>query len=348
MTASRVIDAPLVSTKASGLHLIDRLVLGYRGAKTLFTAVSLDLFTVVAGGINTVEGLSRRLKTKPRPTQILLNGLAALGFLSKSGGRYLNTPISSNYLVASSPRYLGHNLMYQDAAWDCWGALEPLARTGRAKTSIGAWLARSPSFAESYIRGMDNISERPARAIAELLPLPGARTLLDVGAGPGAYTRALLQRNPDLKAVLLDLPPSLEVARRLLSQSPLRDRITLKPGDYHRTPLGRGLYDVILLSHITHNEDERANRKLLAKCRAALRPGGMVVIHDFLTAEDGASPAFASLLSLHMLVTTGTGQVYSGETYQSWLSEAGFARVRTTRVPSDLENPTWLVIGTKK
>jgi|CXWL01.1.fsa_nt_gi ubiquinone/menaquinone biosynthesis C-methylase UbiE len=347
MTASELIDAPLVSTKASGLHLIDRLVLGYRGAKTLFTAVSFDIFTAVAEGSDTVETLSRRLKTKPRPTRILLDGLAALGFLSKSGERYLNTPISSTYLVASSQRYLGHNLMYQDAAWDCWGALEPLTRTGRAKTSIGAWLARSPAFAESYIRGMDNISERPARAIAELLPLPVAQTLLDIGAGPGAYTRALLLRNPRLKAVLLDLPPSLKVARNILSQSPLRDRITLKPGDYHRTSFGRELYDVIFLSHITHNEDEQANRKLLAKCRAALRPGGMVVIHDFLTSEDGASPAFASLLSLHMLVTTGTGQVYSAGAYQTWLLDAGFVGIRTERVPSDLENPTWLVIGTK-
>ena len=41
-----------------------------------------------------------------------------------------------------------------------------------------------------------------------------ARTLLDLGCGPGTYALAILERNPQMRATLLDLAGPIAEARR--------------------------------------------------------------------------------------------------------------------------------------
>ena len=108
------------------------------------------------------------------------------------------------------------------------------------------------------------ISRPVASAIARRLRVGKEDVLLDVGAGPGSYARALLARHPGLKAVLFDLPAAVAVARGFFREPSLKRRVTFRPGDYRRDSLGRGDFDIVLISHVTHNEDEEANRALIA------------------------------------------------------------------------------------
>ncbi len=332
---------------AADARRVIETVMSYRAAKILLVAVHFDLFTAIQGGARTPAALCRRLGTDPRATRILLDSLAALGFLRKTGDAYRNAPASGRVLVSGRPGYLGNNLKYQELLWEAWSDLKHVVRTGKNRRPLEFWLFRHDTFTREYILGMHNIAREPARQIAGLVPAGGARALLDVGAGPGSYALAFLERHPSLKACLLDLPATVRVARGLLKSHPLTRRVEFRQGDYTRVPFGREEFDMILMSHITHNEGEAVNRRLLKKAFQALRPGGRVLIHDFMVSPDRTAPAFGALFSVHMLVSTKAGRVYSAQEYGAWLRDAGFVRIKKYDVAKKSPNASTLLAASR-
>ena len=53
----------------------------------------------------------------------------------------------------------------------------------------------------------------------------------------------------------------------------------------------------------------------MAKAAQALRPGGRLVIHDYLAASSPAAARFTATLAVHLLVFTGRGNVYNLKDY---------------------------------
>lgn len=325
---------------------IGDLIVGYRKAKILFVAASLNLFeqTRTPQSSGRVCGV---LGTELRATEVFLDSLSAMGFLRKKAGLYVNTPLSARFLVPGKTEYLGHNLQYQDIIWDAWSKLEKVIKSGAPPVALGKLLSGRSQFLGEYIKGMNEIARAPAEEIASLVKLPAAGGMLDVGGGPGTYTVALLKKNPGTRATILDLKTTLGVTKRILSKNPLRGRITLKPGNYHTSAFGRNRYDLILLSHVTHDEGPEDNLRLLRKAFAAARAGGRVVIHDFMLDADKTAPLFSALFSVHMLVYTRNGRVYSSDEYSSWLGKAGFCGIRQHHICAKTGNPTRILVGLK-
>jgi hypothetical protein len=61
-----------------------------------------------------------------------------------------------------------------------------------------------------------------------------------------------------------------------------------------------------------------------------------VLISDVMTEQGGASPTFATLFSLQMLLTSQEGGVFSAPDCARWLEEAGFTDVETRPLPPPL------------
>lgn len=324
-------------------RLIDE-ILGYRKAKVLMVAAYLELFARLESPRTAAE-LARALRKDARALEILLDALAAMGYLRKSGGRYRNSPLASRHLVPGRPGYLGDNLKYQEIIWDAWSELRECLQRGGAVRPLAYWLTKHPRFTDEYIRGMSNIARRPAEEIAAAVG-PVAR-VLDVGAGPGSYSLAFLRANPGASAVLLDLPSTLKVTRRLLSAHPESRRVTLRAGDYTRDRFGEGEFDLVLLSHITHDESPATNRLMIEKAWRALAPGGRVVIHDFMLDDSRLSPVFGALFSVHMLTYTSGGRTYTAREYASWLRQAGFSRLSRRKIANKSRNATEILVGVK-
>src|SRR5262249_52655744 len=95
--------------------------------------------------------------------------------------------------------------------------------------------------------------------------------------------------------------------------------------DLHTTPLPERAFDVAVLSNIMHQESPDSNRALLARLRATLRPGGRLVVSDFVVDDDRSGPMQALLFGLNMLVHTPGGRAYSRGELSRIFQEAGFA-----------------------
>lgn len=331
---------PAPAQAPEGLSSLGRLIVGYRAAKAVFAAASLDVFSRLDRP-RTAEEAAAVLDLDARALGILLDALAGLGFLKKQGGRYRNSETARRYLCADSPEPLLHNLRTQDRLWEAWGELPGVLRTGAPRAGLLARL-RDPRFTRDYILGMREIAARPAREVA--LSLKGTSRFLDIGCGPGSFSLALLEACPGSRAVLLDLPGTLEVTRSLVPPR-LRPRVSYLAGDYHSADLGQGRYDLVLLSHVTHDEGEAENRALIARAAKALRPKGRLAVHDFVVSPDGAAPLFSALFAVHMLVYTERGRSYSEAAYRGWMQAAGLAAIRAQRICAGAPNESVLITG---
>lgn len=334
-------------TLANADALIDE-IMGYRKAKVLMVAAYLDCFTHLESE-KSAASLAKKLSLDARAAEILLDALASMGYLVKRGSLYRNAPVSSRHLVRGRPGFMGDNLKYQEMIWDAWSDLRRSVRKGGAVRPLEYWLLRHKGFTQEYIRGMDNIARKPAAEIAAFVDLNGAARMLDVGAGPGSYSLAFLRGNPKARATLLDLPSTLRVTRRMLAESPaLADRVSLRAGNYRTDSFGKREYDLVLLSHITHDESPEINRLMIRKSWEALKPGGRIVVHDFMLDDDRLQPVFGALFSVHMLAYTEGGRTYTAGEYESWLRETGFARLRRRKIAGSSRNASEIIVGVRQ
>ena len=103
-------------------NAIMQLGLGFWGAKTLLSAVSLGLFTELAAAPLDAEELRRRLGLHERSARDFFDALVALGMLERHEGRYANTAETGCFLDRNKPSYVGGILEMADKRlFHSWG-----------------------------------------------------------------------------------------------------------------------------------------------------------------------------------------------------------------------------------
>lgn len=321
---------------------LQRLAHGFQAAKVFFTANDLDLFSRLREGREAAD-LAYELKVDARALGILLNALVALDILRKEGELYRNAPVAAEFL-SGGEGYRGSIFKHIHHCWEGWNELPEVLRSGHpAIARESEILGEKEDRTRDFIRGMDDVTRELAPQVVRQLDLGDARTLLDVGGGPGTYAAAFLEHHPNLQeARIFDLPGALEVGREKLAARGMLDRVRLLPGDFYRNEFGSGV-DAIWISQVFHSQDEEGCRMLIEKAARALHPGGMLMVHEFLLDEEKTSPMTAALFSVHMLVMTEGGRSYSGSEIAGWMAEQGFEETQLLKVSED----TGVVLGRK-
>jgi predicted O-methyltransferase YrrM len=151
--------------------------------------------------------------------------------------------------------------------------------------------------------------------------MAGVRLLLDPGGGTGIYSIAFLQKNPQLRAIVLDRPEVLKVAAEMAAAYGVADRLECRPADMFAGALPGGA-DAILLSNVLHDWDVPECRALIDRCAASLSTGGRLLIHDVFLNDALDGPLPVALYSAALFVLT-EGRAYSGAEYREWLNGAG-------------------------
>ncbi len=300
------------------------LAAGFQPAKLLLVALDLGVFDALAGGPLAAQELAGRIGADPRATEICANALVGMGLLTHGERGYGVAAPAARWLVRTSPEYRGEILRHIHNTWERWAGLESAWREGRPAAGKPAPPPDPDDPARRhFILGMENVTREVAPRIAELLPLAGTRSLLDLGAGPGNYCLAFVARWPGLRVCHFDLPGVSRIAREFVGGKPGADRITFLEGSFLEDPLG-GPYDVVWASQIIHMLGEDEVRRLLARIGEVLTPGGLVAIHDHFLDPGRTEPPFAALFGVHMLVSTDRGRTYGLDEVEGWGREAGF------------------------
>lgn len=285
---------------------------------TVASAAEVGVFRALAGGPATPGELARELELDPRAVELLLPVLAELGLVARQDGTYALTPTARERLSdPSSPEYAGDGLPHWRHRMASWSRLPEALRTGEPLPRPAG--GRSRSAIARFMRAVAAAPDERIRRVVDLCleRRPDARSVLDLGGGPGRYALAFAGRG--LEATLLDTPDTVEHVARAFELEEV-DSVRLVGADFLTDPLPDGPFDVVLLSNVLHIYSPAENRALLRRAADVTSEGGVAAIAEFVR---GRSPR-AARKGLFMLLRTEGGGTYTGGELRGWLADAGF------------------------
>jgi hypothetical protein len=325
-----------------------QLGLAFWGAKTLLSAVELDLFSTLAAGPLEGGQLAQRLGLHPRSARDFLDALVALGMLQRTGESYANTPETGLFLDRNKPSYIGGILEMANARlYPHWGRLTEALRTGEPQGEAKAGgntfeaLYADPRRLEQFAASMTGISMGAAKAIAAKFPWARYQNFIDLGCAQGGLPVQLALAHPHLHGIGYDLPALQPVFESYVRSFDLQQRLRFQAGNFMTDPLPSA--DVLVMGHILHDWDLEQKKMLVAKAYAALSAGGALIVFDAVIDDARQANAFGLLMSLNMLIETRGGFDYTAADGRRWLTDAGFKDVRV----EPLVGHDSMVIGVK-
>jgi hypothetical protein len=321
----------------------DRLVrLGYafREAKTLLSAVELDVFTVLADGRLGLDDLTARIGVHRRGARDFFDALVSLRLLERDAAcRYGNTAETDRYLDRRKPSYIGGDLEFANARqFGPWSLLTAALRSGRAQNgargtdNYRAYYSDA-AVLENVAKGMTGATLRVADAIARRFPWGDYTTLVDIGTAQGCLPVRIALAHPHIVGGGFDLPAMSGLFDTYVRQHGLDDRLRFYPGDFFQEPLPAA--DVLVMGRVLHNWDLAAKKSLLGKAYDALPTGGALIVYERLIDDERRTNAAGFMASLNMLVMTADGFDYSGADCKGWMVAAGFRRVEVTPLTAE-------------
>jgi hypothetical protein len=311
------------------------IALGFMDSQLLFAAERRGVFRRLAKGPCTAAEVSREVGLPERSTVRLLRMLCALELVRRrADDRYENGSEAAAQLVPEAPGYIGGLFAHlRDDLYPLWSKVDSALEEERAQwersfPDRSAPLPKMFSDAaalEAFHDGMHAIAYGAARCLAGSEELAGIETLVDVGGGSAAFGIAVAEQYPALRVEVLDLPEVRPIAERRIGASDVAGRVRFRAADFWTDPVPEA--DAHALGFVLHDWEEEAGSRLLERIADAARPGGLLIVGEYLLDEDGCGPPFVTRQDLNMLVAA-RGRERTASEYAAWIGRYDYALER--------------------
>jgi len=258
-----------------------------------------------------------------------------LGLVEARKGKFVNAPDVKRYLTEEGEDSMVCITRHMSQMYDSWADLEDIVKKGRPKrrasTDLNIIMDRKRN--RDFICGMFEIGFDNAKLLADTVDISDVRKMLDIGGGPAQYPIAFSAKNPDTSFVVADYPNTVRVAKGYVKKYGLQKRIKLVECEFFDVEdlsLGDD-FDMALLSQVLHAASDDKCKALLKKTRETLRPGGRILINENAMDDSRLSPPPPLIFAINMLVNT-EGRTFTTGELKAWLKEAGFRKVKATRL----------------
>jgi len=287
------------------------MLFGAWTAKILAEVVRLDVPDALAGGALTADELVRTAGIRAHPVALhrALRACAALGLVTEdSVGRFGPTRLSA-LLTRDAPGTLKRFVEYSGGTlWKVWSGLPEGLATGasQARAQLGmdffSYLQATPKALEEFGETLKAHSAVANKGVLERYDFGGIRSLVDVGAGYGPLTIAVLEKYPDIHGVVFDLREVIEAAP---AQMPVKSESVARRLRYAAGDMFKDVppADAFVLKLIMHDWDDASCATILANCCARLERGGRVICIDNVMPPLGdVSDVPQKLLDVNMML----------------------------------------------
>ncbi|UVO11478.1 acetylserotonin O-methyltransferase [Mycobacterium sp. SVM_VP21] len=317
---------------------IMELVFGGWLTQALATAVRLGIADALSDGPLTADEVARRVNTDPRATYRLMRALASNSVLKlRRDGRFALTR-TGRALVSGNPASVAPMVTFvgHPAHREHWSNLEHSVRTGQTAVSkvrgmsFFEYTDTDPELAQVFNDAMTGASAVAIESAVPAYDFSTSKLIVDVGGGHGALLAAVLRQAPDTRGVLFDLPQVVAGAEATVAD--VASRCDIQGGSFFESVPAGG--DTYLLKTVIHDWDDEQSLAILRNVRAAIAPGGKVLLFEMVLPE-GAPAHLGLVLDLEMLVAAGGQERTRGE-YAELLSQAGFELQRVVPTTSPL------------
>jgi hypothetical protein len=293
------------------------LIRGALGTKALGIAADLGVADALATGPQSVAELSKENGADADTLHRILRALASDGvFAEDEPGVFRNTDASELLRGDDADTWREFAHLFGEVFYPAMGLLDvrltdvPFARA--YGTDIWSWFATKPDERSNFDKAMEGGQAERADRLAAL-EWREDETVVDIGGGTGRLLRDLLERRPELRGIVFDLP---EADR---DRTVSGDRIAFASGSFFElVPAG----DVYVLSKILHDWDDERAAAILHTVRAAAPDEARLLVLDSVV-PPGNDAAGVKWLDLLMLVLQN-GRERTESDWRALLEGTGF------------------------
>jgi hypothetical protein len=331
---------------ATAMERFELILGGHVFFETLFSAVDLDLFTILSRnpGASLIV-LAEMAGVECKPMRILLLGCTALDLIEKRDEGYYNSSLAETFLSRDSSGNViaavefAHHVVYRPMFHLC-EAIRANRNVGLTELpgegeTIYKRLSHRPDLERILHDGLQSTTSKNVEQLLGAFDFARVHHVLDVGGGNGTALCSLAGRHRHLRGTICETPTVCALAHERICAAGLSNRIDIYAGDSFLDPLPTGA-DCILLMHFMTIWSEAANLSVLRKSYDALPAGGYVVVFDGVQSPDQTGPLRAARWSPYFLVlSSGQGMFYTAEEYANWMAQAGFVDIKHVQTSID-------------
>jgi hypothetical protein len=325
-------------------EMIMKIGTGFWASKVLLSAVKFQLFTLLAEqkSMSAAEIKSHlHFQCTDRHVFDYLDTLSAFGLLQREGiletAKYANSRDTDFFLDKKKPSYIGGLLeMLNNRLYKFWGNLEEGLLTGQVQNEakqgedLFQKLYEDPDRLKEFIHAMSGIQMGAFTAFAGKFDFSKAKTLVDIGGSAGLLSLLVAKHHPHMQCTSWDLPPVAPIANETIGKFQLSERVKTSNGNFFEDEFPKA--DVVTMGNILHDWDEKTKLMLMKKAYDALPEGGAFVALESIIDDERKNNPFGLLMSLNMLIETGSGFDYTFADFNQWANSVGFKS--TSLLPS--------------
>ncbi len=303
-------------------------IYGYWLSQALYCAASLNLADIIhQDGPQNFPDLAKKSNSHPRSLYRLLRLLASENvFKENSSGAFELTPLASllrsdvpgsQYAMAimsGSEHYLASSRMIDNV------------RTGKCAFElqhgkpIFEFLKDHPASARVFDNAMESIHGSETSQILQSYDFSQFNSLADIGGGNGSMLLSVLEKIPQLKAILFDLEHVIKATELVVNKQGVSNRCNLVAGDFFEAiNVVAGAY---ILRHIIHDWDDEKSILILNNIRKVIPKGGRVLVVEAVLPE-GNTPHPGKMFDWIMMAIPG-GLERTFAEYQELFLKSGF------------------------
>jgi orsellinic acid C2-O-methyltransferase len=316
------------------------LLFGFFPAQVLQVAAQLAIADHLAGGPRSTAQLAAATGTDEAALYRLLRALVCIEVLGEAMPGSFELTERGELLRSDVPGSIRNLAMLfcGHEAWRSWGELEHSVRTAELAWShlfgpTFEYLPAHPELNAIFNEAMAEATRMAATGVVAAGDFARFGTVADIGGGNGTLLIAVLEAHPQVRGILFDTAAGLDEARGVLDGAGVSDRCRLITGDFFdAVPDGADAY---LLKSVIHDWDDDRSVAILRNCRAAMPPGGAVlVVEPIMPARPEPSPDmfFMVMSDLNMLVCTG-GRERTEAEFRTVFAAAGLTLRSATPCP---------------
>jgi hypothetical protein len=315
-----------VSQEIPPQKIIQDLAVAYWASRCLHIVAEAGLADVLADQPQTADDLARATGLNPRALHRVLRSLANHGVFVHDGDRFSHNA-ASRALRSDTPGSMRSltRMMGLKVHWDAYRELDVALRTGEpAITAVVAgglfgYLRAHPEEGRLFHEAMAGKSFSQVGPIVEAYDFSGFGTIGDIGGGLGHLLTAVLERAPQARGVLFDLPQVIEHAR-----GEANPRVSYVGGDFFKNPIPP--CDAYLMMTVLHDWSDDESITILKNIRASAPRSAKVLILEGVVQPD-AHNNFLLDLDIEMLVMT-TGRERTQKEWNTVIHGAGMRLAR--------------------
>ncbi len=336
-----------LTRKSEPAELVMQLCTGYMASACVQVAARLKIADLLADGPKPVQQLASVAGANEDRLYRVLRVLSSLGVFAETSPRTFALTPKAEPLRSDVPNSIRNMALWISSPFHfrTYSELLHSVKTGEITFDhihgkpVFEYLHEQPELSELFNNAMTCMSEMVTPALLEAYDFAGIHTLMDVAGGHGALLRAILNKHPEMRGILIDMGHVIQGAKHLPENQALTNRCEFHSADFFaEVPTGA---DAIIMKHIIHDWDDNKAVLILKNCRKALagKPNAKILLVESVLPE-GNEPHLGKFIDLEMFVFPG-GRERTENEFRTLFSQAG---LRLTRVVP-MKAPLWIVEG---